>query len=194
MLQLATQVANANSALSGHADANAAADQVDAMAPATPSGMRPIYTKPNGKARKKRPGRKPGHAGAPCPSASIEPSNIACPVVRTATVRSIVVAKAARVTSKIFPTTFSPSSPMRYRIRRWAITCWCCRHGCIMESARRCRRSSMFSASIDNYLFLRVDCCRCGIDCPSCCATDPTGFRRSPCRRAFYTATQRAGA
>ena len=33
--------------------------------PATPSGMKPTYTKPPGKKRKRRPGAKPGHYSIP---------------------------------------------------------------------------------------------------------------------------------
>lgn len=33
------------------------------VSPSTPSGMRPVYTKPPGSRRKKRPGRKKGHPG-----------------------------------------------------------------------------------------------------------------------------------
>lgn len=55
MLQLARQLANSN---------RTTIDSAGALTPATPSGMRPIYTKPNGKARKQRPGRKGRHAGA----------------------------------------------------------------------------------------------------------------------------------
>ena len=35
-----------------------------AVSPSTPSGMRPIYAKPPGKQRSRRPGRKDGHPGA----------------------------------------------------------------------------------------------------------------------------------
>jgi len=34
------------------------------VSPSTPSGMRPVYTKPPASGRRKRPGRKDGHAGA----------------------------------------------------------------------------------------------------------------------------------
>lgn len=34
------------------------------ISPSTPSGMRPVYTRPPGSRRKKRPGRKNGHPGA----------------------------------------------------------------------------------------------------------------------------------
>src|SRR5574337_859822 len=34
------------------------------VSPSTPSGMRPVYTKPATSSRKKRPGRKNGHPGA----------------------------------------------------------------------------------------------------------------------------------
>jgi len=39
-------------------------DIVGGLSPTTPSGMRPPYTKPSHKGRKKRPGRKKGHPGA----------------------------------------------------------------------------------------------------------------------------------
>jgi len=55
MLLLAKQLAESKSEGAGAANA---------IAPGTPSGMRPVYTKPNGKGRKKRPGRKQGHAGS----------------------------------------------------------------------------------------------------------------------------------
>lgn len=39
--------------------------------PSTPSGMRPVYEKPSGKGRKKKPGRKKGHEGVHRPSPSV---------------------------------------------------------------------------------------------------------------------------
>lgn len=35
-----------------------------AVSPTTPSGMRPVYSKPPARGRKRRPGRKRGHPGA----------------------------------------------------------------------------------------------------------------------------------
>jgi len=34
------------------------------MSPSTPSGMKPIYTKPSASTRRKRPGRRTGHPGS----------------------------------------------------------------------------------------------------------------------------------
>src|SRR5712675_968527 len=39
-----------------------------AVSPTTPSGMRPVYTKPAARGRKKTPGRKRGHPGARRPT------------------------------------------------------------------------------------------------------------------------------
>ncbi len=39
-----------------------------AVSPTTPSGMRPVYTKPAARGRKRRPGRKRGHPGARRPA------------------------------------------------------------------------------------------------------------------------------
>jgi transposase len=50
LLELAKQLSNVQPAAA-------------AIAPSTPSGMLPVYQKPAGKTRKKRPGRKAGHPG-----------------------------------------------------------------------------------------------------------------------------------
>lgn len=39
-----------------------------ALSPTTPSGMRPVYTKPAARGRRKTPGQKPGHPGAHRPT------------------------------------------------------------------------------------------------------------------------------
>jgi transposase len=43
------------------AERNAAQTGTSHEAPATPSGMKPPYSKPTARGRKKKPGRKPGH-------------------------------------------------------------------------------------------------------------------------------------
>jgi transposase len=46
------------------AEAQARSPSPNPVSPSTPSGMRPVYSKPPASARRKRPGRKQGHPGA----------------------------------------------------------------------------------------------------------------------------------
>jgi transposase len=46
------------------AEQNAAQAATSHAAPATPSGMKPPYSKPTARGRRKKPGRKPGHPGS----------------------------------------------------------------------------------------------------------------------------------